>query len=182
MGDIFFQLISRTFVIMVSVTAVSFFSFLIYNHNYKVYHKSLTNNEVIVRLPKAYIFVGFVVIIVGSMFFIFGIKVFNNTIAIDILMRVFMLTIGFSMLLLSVAIIYSSIFFRIKIIRDSNSFEYRTAFGRTHIIRYDEIDKIIHRKNEIIFKAHKRYFIVDRSAENFQVFSKMLRIYSKKKQ
>lgn len=181
MRDIFVQFISRTLVIILASTAVSFFYFLVYNHNYKVYHKTLQNKEIIVRSPKAYIFAGAIVIITGSAFIFGAIKLFDTNSTPEIIVCIMMLVIGFAMLLLGIAIVYSSIFFRIKITRGNKYFEYRTAFGRTHIIRYDEIDKIIHKKNEIIFKAHKRYFIVDRSAENFQIFSKMLRIYSKKK-
>lgn len=178
MKDIFFQFVLKTLVIIISTSAVSFFFFLVYNHNYEVYHKSIQNKEIVVRLPKAFIFVGFIVSIVGIAFIIFGIKVNGETIA-DIAIKVFMLIIGGALLLLGIAISYSSVFFRIIIMRGSETFEYRTAFGRTHIIRYDEIEKIIHRKDEMIFKAHNRYFIVDRSAENSQIFFKMLRIYCK---
>ncbi len=65
---------------------------------------------------------------------------------------------------------FYSLSFRIVFNKNKDFFIYRTAFGRTHIIKYSECEYLIEQRTIIFLRAKNKNFYIDKDANNVMFF------------
>jgi len=155
--------------------------------NFEFLHAMLTQNKVkekvkvikdehiILRLPKIYIWIGCIDILIFSAFLFDVISFPDRTDSLwtGIIFGLF--------ILLGLFLVILSITWRIEIFRHKDYFIYRTCFCKTYIIHYNECIYYKRTDNQIVLKTDKKKFRIDIHAINFEFLSDMLNKYKVKK-
>jgi hypothetical protein len=129
------------------------------------------NSKAIVFLPSIFTWLGLLVTIffgIGAFGTILFPKIFVKSPLIEniltstpfVLFGLLMTRLGF--------------FWNIQMDKDSDYFIYRTTFGRTYKIFYNEISYYKTWKQALIFKYKRKFFIVSPDAINYNFFLQML--------
>ena len=145
----------------------------IFEHNNKEIIKNLKEEHIVIRLPKAYMWVGvsesaFCVICLILMYY------FPNDTA-DL-----WVWIGFSVfLLLGLYIISKTLIWKVEIFRSKDYFLYK-PFLKPRIIRYDECVSYKFTQNTFILKTNKKKIRIDNFATNFDFLLAILKQYKVK--
>lgn len=161
----------RFFYVLLIYVAVSLFSVYIVYHNNKVHMKSVQKNVFIVKLPFAYSIVSLIFLIFGMGFFVYCTFIdYRDNGFWAYIILVPCIIIGFCML-------FSSLLFKITVDKKSDSFLYRTSFGKKHIFYYNHIQTVIIKKNTLIIKIDGKTLYIDKNSENYDLFYKILRRY-----
>lgn len=130
--------------------------------------KNLEKEHVVIHLPKAYMWVGFLDVFTFGTFMIFMANDQSGT-AVTWVWILFCFFV-----LLGVFIIAETKIWKIEIFRHKDYFIYRTAFCRVHKIQYAECASYEFKTNNLVLKTGKRTFYVDNKATNFEFLMAML--------
>lgn len=130
--------------------------------------KNLEKEHIVIQLPKAYMWVGFLDFVA---FCAFAILVANDQDASSAAW-VWILTCFF--ILLGVFLIAVTKIWKIEIFRHREYFLYRTAFCRVHKVQYSQCVSYEFKTNNLVLKTEKRTFYVDNKATNFEFLLIML--------
>ena len=124
-------------------------------------------DQVTVTLPKIYRLIGIVTIALFSGFAI----VMSLTAGEDFSFPALIVFLFFS--LLGLPLIIASSLWYIDVVRGSETFIYRTSFGKTYTVRYDEIEYYDLRttSQQLILKTAERKYYVDLNATNLGAFT-----------
>ncbi len=158
----------RGALIALSVLAVSYgFNRWIKASNEKVEKAAKGLDQVTVTLPKIYLWIG---IATTALFLGFAV-IMSLTAGEDFSFPALLIFLFFS--LLGLPLIIASSLWHIEVMRDSETFIYRTNLGRTYAIRYDEIQyyEIYPASQQVILKTANRKFYVFLNATNLGVFT-----------
>lgn len=136
----------------------------IFKRNREEIIKNLKEEHIVIHLPKAYIWVGGI-----DIAFCFLIVCFPNDTVSTWVMLGFL---GF--MLLGFIIVVVNLLWKIHIFRSEEYFIYRTAFGRTYKIQYEDCEYYTNGTNILYLKTHKKGFFVDNKASNFEFLLAML--------
>lgn len=137
-------------------------------HNSKVYKNSINEQIFIVRLPYAYPMVFLVFLIFVIVFFVYCTFIEYQE-YVNLVFAILGI-IGFCLFL-------GSLLFKITVDKKSDSFVYRSSFGRTHIFYYNHIDNIIIKKNTLIVKIDGKTLYIDKNSENYALFYRIVKKY-----
>jgi phosphotransferase system glucose/maltose/N-acetylglucosamine-specific IIC component len=123
--------------------------------------------QVTVTLPKLYRWVG---IVTTALFLGFAI-VMSLTAGEDFSFPALIIFLLFS--LMGVPLIIASSLWHIDVVRGSDTFVYRTSFGKTYTVRYDEIQFYDLRtaSRQVILKTAERKYYVDLNATHLDTFT-----------
>ena len=138
-------------------------------HNNNELIKNLSKEHIIILLPKAYMWVGFIGVLVFSSFMILMSLDKNNDTATT---WVWILFCSFD--LLGVSIMVATKTWRIEIFRTKDYFLYRTVFFRTYKILYTECISYKFDMFSMILKTDKKTFHIDGRSRNFEFLLSML--------
>lgn len=136
--------------------------------NSKEIIKNLTREHIVIRLPKAYLWVGcldisFCVACICSMI------LFSNETATTWVWIVFIL-----FALLGIVIIWETQFWKIDIYKCEDYFLYRTFFLKTHKVHYSDCISYKCGDHTIVLKTNKKRFYIDTMACNVEFLLTML--------
>jgi len=117
--------------------------------------KNLTSEHIIIRSPKAYVWIGCYDVLVSGTLLIWSIFFPNGTEALwaDIIFALF--------LLLGVVMVWVSITCRIDLFRHEDYFLMRTTFFRTHRIQYCDCISYKIGTNYLVLKTDKETLRID---------------------
>jgi hypothetical protein len=136
--------------------------------------KSVTfnkNSNAVVHLPSILTWIGLpitIICVIGPFGDILFPKIFVKGPIIENLL------ISSPMVLLGLFSTLSGLFWNIKIEKDSDYFIYRTTFGRTFKVYYNEISYFKTWKHLLLFKYKSKFFFVSPDAINYDFFLQML--------
>lgn len=140
-------------------------SYCIEKKNDEEFVKNSNREHVIVRLPDFYLWLG----CISNVFFILLVLLFQNG------SEPLWVWIGYGLfLLLGFILIIERLFWKIDIFRNKDYFVYRTFFCRTHQIRYQDCIGYKTTTNTLFLKTHKKTFVIDNHAVNFEIFLDLL--------
>lgn len=124
--------------------------------------KNLTKEHIVIRLPKAYLWVGCIDVLFFVICFSLMIYYPNDTATtwVWILFSFFVL--------FGVIIIAETQIWRVQIFRRENYFLYRTMFCRNHRIQYKDCVSYKFGTNTLILETEKKTFYVDNKATNIE--------------
>ncbi len=142
---------------------------LIYIYKKNNWNEKTENNQVIVTLPKIYILIGSIDILFFCICIFLSIYKSNGTATlwVWIIFGVF--------ILLGVTIIWVTLIWKIHIFRNKNYFIYRTVFGKTMKVQYNECKEYTLKENTLVLKTNKKRLYIDMFAKNSDIFLLMLR-------
>ncbi len=110
------------------------------------------NNYVCIYLPRTYVFVGFVAVVVFSLFLINAIKNVEP---------IFVCIIFVVFILLGIVVTIASLNWKIVFCNEEDFFTYRNCFGRKYKIYYSNCIQLNENKNLIILKTTNKTFYMD---------------------
>lgn len=144
------EIIIHTVAVALSYVCIRAFLVHIVKHNSTETVKNLEKEHIVLRLPKLYIIIGILSFIVLSAFLIMMIFFPNGTEAlwVEILFAVFFL--------IGIFLILEPLIWRIDVFRSEDYFIYRSVFGKTRKIRYDECLWYQEKTNTVILKTEKK--------------------------
>lgn len=159
---------------IISPLLISLFLGLLYSRIYKSNCKSLIENmkneHIIVKLPKAYFWVGALDILVFTVF-IFLIKYFPPSEE-----TILWLYIGFGLfVLLGIFIIAYTSIWKIDVFKHKEYFTYRTFFCKTYKIQYSECVSFKYTQYALTIKTYRKTFNFDSKTTNIDYLVAMLR-------
>lgn len=136
-------------------------------HNNKEAIKNQTENHIIMRLPRALLWIGCACIAVFGAFSIWTAFSENETATawVSILFGLFTLP--------GLALILASVLWKIEIFRDKDYFICRT-FIKTHTVRYDECISYKMSRKTLVLNTAKNKFHIEYMATNFDFLLEML--------
>lgn len=128
-------------------------------------------NKTIVRMPSIYIWIG---LVATTLFTIggFGVVLFPKIFVESLLLE--NLLISFPYVLLGTYLIMVGLFWNIQVDNDSDYYIYRTIFGRTYKIFYNEISYFKTWEHVMFIKYKGKIFVVHPYAINYNIFLQML--------
>ncbi len=136
--------------------------------NYNIKKEQTENtNRFIVRLPKAFFFIGFTGEICCYTVFLTVLFLVKETSRIWILSAVLLVS------LLVLFLIFACVFFRIIVVKEEQHFEYHTSFGKCYRINYADCQYEI--SENALHLYTDKHFIVDPYCVNFDIFIKILK-------
>lgn len=140
------------------------FVYLIQKKNDKI---SIEKEQITVRLPRAYLWLGYISIIM-SVFFFFLIP---SRMELEFILKCITTAIFF---FLGVLLFVGTLVWRIDIYTNSDFFLYRTVIGRKYKISYNDC-KFYSCDNYLLkLKTKRKKFYIDTKSVNFQYFYEML--------
>ena len=128
----------------------------------------LTKERIVIRLPKAYLWIGCLDISFFVTCLVF-MTLFPNDTAAAWVWIVFLLFV-----FMGVFIVFKTQFWKIVIFRSENYFFYRGIFFRTHKILFNDCINYKFGANTLILKTKERVIRVDIHAANFEFLTAML--------
>lgn len=141
--------------------------FLIEKRNAKIQLENIEKEQIIVKLPRAYLWLGCVSAMVSVLFSFFV----PSREGVEFLLKC-VVVIGFFFMgiLLSAGVLV----WRIDVYTNKDFFLYRTVFGRKYKIFYSECKFNGFDSSTLKLRAKNKKFYIDIKAENFQYFYEML--------
>ena len=169
------QIIIHAVAIALSYVCIRVFLVHIVKHNSTEAIKNLGKEHIVLRLPKLYIIIGILSCIVLSSFLITMIFFPNGTEAlwVEILFT--------SSFFIGIFLILEPLIWRIDVFRSEDYFIYRSIFGKTRRIRYDECLWYQEKTNIVILKTEKKIYYIDNKASNIEFLLSMMAKYKVKK-
>ena len=131
--------------------------------------EELSDNHIVVTLPKMYLVIGCIDIL------FFGICIFLSILKPNGTATVWVWIEFGIFMLLGAVIVWVTVIWKIDIFRNENYFIYRTAFGNVLKIRYDECKQYELKENTMILKTVQKNLYMDMFAKNSDVFLSILR-------
>lgn len=168
------NIIIRIIIPLLISIILGFIQTSIEKHNSKEIIKNLTKEHIFIRLPNAYIWIGYLDISFFSIC-LFLMNYFPNdssAIWVEVLFCLFIL-LGFVMIIVTKA-------WKIEIFRHKNYFLYQTVFFKTYTIKYNECIDYKWNENYLLLKTDKKKFYIDAKASNFEFLLSMLTQYKVK--
>ncbi|MFF2450087.1 hypothetical protein ACFVSW_23880 [Neobacillus sp. NPDC058068] len=129
------------------------------------------NSNAVVSFPSILMWLGLPITIfsvIGPFGHILFPKIFDKEPIVENLL------LSSPMVLLGLFSSMSGLFWNIQIDKDSDYFIYRTTFGRTYKIYYNEISYFKTWKHLLLFKYKRKFFFVSPDAINYHFFLQML--------
>jgi len=132
--------------------------------------KNLSKNHVILRLPKLYLWVGFIDVFVFT-FCLFLMYLYPDNTAYPWV--VYVLSVPLE--LIGIYLIVATLTWKVEVFRDKDYFIYRTVFGRKYKIKYDECVECKYKTNTFILKTQNKTFYIDQYARNFEYLTSRIK-------
>lgn len=148
---------------------LSFYVSWIQESNFKELIKNQGKTHIIVRMPKAYLLVGVLTILVFGFFLVMVCIEYQNDKSLLWVIVEFCLFI-----LMGVVIVFGVFIWKIEIFKNEDFFLLRTFTLITHKIQYCECKSFREGRNTLVLKTQKRTFRIDRDTTNFEFFVEML--------
>lgn len=142
---------------------------LIRRSNARTLLKSQNEEQVVVRLPKIYFWIGVAGVACFTTLVILMTVLPNNT------PPAWVCAVFFMYVLLGGILIIDGSVWKIRIDRTADHLIYTSFVGRTHIIRYADITRFNAGVNTLTLRAGKKTFFIDMQAVNVQILLQMLR-------
>ena len=154
--------------ILISLTIGLLYS-KIYDHNYKSVIENLKNEHIIIRLPKAFFFVGCVCATLFATAIVLMTLFPNDTVT----WWVYIIFVFF--VLLGIYLMAIGTIWKIEVFRHKNYFIYRSVFFRKYKIKYADCISYKCAKNSVELITTNRTFHIDTIATNYEFFVAMLK-------
>ena len=165
----------RILVPVLSSLVIGLLSVHVFTHNAEESKKNLSQDYVVVHLPKAYLWVGVISMLMCSALIIVAIVCQHNVFAEIVF------ALGF---VLSAVVVELCLVWRIHVFKNENCFIIKTEFLNTYKLKYDECLSYKYKNNVIVLKAsvngRKKTFLMDPFSTNMEVFLSMLKKYKVK--
>jgi hypothetical protein len=170
------QVIIRVIILSVIPIIVGILLSYITKSNNNELLKKLSEEHLVIHLPKAYMWVGFAASSFFAICFFLMVWFPNGTggIWVGILFWIF--------ILLGIVIVVETLIWRIQIFRHEEYLIYRTSFGRTYRIQYKDFVYYKNGNNTLILRTNNKSFFVDNKATNFEFLMAMLTQHKIKEQ
>lgn len=133
--------------------------------------KNLSKEHIIIRLPKAYLWVGCVEMSFTLMCLILMV-LFQHDPLFEL--------VWIALFLFGAIIVELSMVWQIHVFRHEDYFIYRTIFGRNHRVRYEECVSYKFGTNNLILEIYNKKIYIDSKATNFEFLLAMLTQYKVK--
>ena len=137
--------------------------------------KNSSEEHIVIRLPKAYLWIGLICFAFFAMFFTFAITSGQE--------NSYWVCPSFALFaLMGLFIAVETKIWKIEIFRNYDFFIYRTAFLRTYKIFYSDCKGFKLNDNYLTLKTHNKTFLIDRHSMDSEFFQEMLSRYKIKEE
>ncbi len=156
------QVIVRLLVPAITAICIGLLFAVIDKNNDKELIENLTKEHIVIRLPKAYIWVGVIGILFSLALIILSALFPNGTEGI------FSYSVFIAFVLLGIMIVLEALFWRVDIFRHKDYFVYRTMFFKAYTIEYKDCEYYISGTNTIKLKTSSKTFRFDSKSTNIE--------------
>lgn len=165
------QIIIRVMIPVLLPIVLGFLLSNINKSNNKEIIKNLQQEHIVVRLPRMYLWVGCLDILIFGTFIFLMILFPNETAAIWV-------WVGFSLFVfVGIIIVAKTLIWKIDVFRSENYFLCRTLFCKTYKILYHNCVSYSLRENTLVLNTRERKFRIDTHAMNLEFLLLMLTQY-----
>ena len=156
------QVIVRLLVPIITVICIRLLSTVIGKNNDKELIENLTKEHIVIRLPKAYIWVGSI----GVLFFLA--LIILSTLFPNGTEGVLSYSVFVAFAILGIFIVLVALFWKVDVFRHKDYFIYRTMFFKTYTIAYKDCEHYIWGTNTIKLKTNNKIFRFDSNSSNIE--------------
>ncbi len=156
------QVTVRLLVPAIIAICIGLLSAVIVKNNDKELIENLTKEHIVIRLPKAYIWVGSI----GVLFFLA--LIILSTLFPNGTEGVFSYSVFIAFVILGIFIVLEALFWKVDIFRHKDYFVYRTVFFKTYTIEYKDCEYYIWGTNTIKLKTSSKTFRFDSNSSNIE--------------
>ena len=122
--------------------------------------ENLQKEHIVIKFPAVYLVVGCTTVVIFSFLLVLLCCYPNDTVTIWVLLAFGVFD------LLGIFLITSTLLWRIDVFREKPFFRYRTVFGKTYYIPYDDCIQCVSKTSGHILKTRTKRIFLDAHAEN----------------
>ena len=162
------QFLTRITIVVLICAILNLLDFYIEKSNSKKLIDNLTNNHIIIRLPKVYFWIGYIEIGVLSVIIIVSYYISPETVNKGVILL-------FSLfLMLGIWIVLVTHLWKIEVFRDNDDYFLCRKFFKTKKINYSECIWYKTTANSVVLQTDKRKIYIDNYATNLEFLLAML--------